>query len=146
VKYLLAAVVALALSLPAAGADDGIISKPSKYSVPETLDHLEAVLRSKGVTVFVRIDHSGEAQKVGLKLRPTQLLIFGNPRTGTPLMNSSPSVAIDLPLKALAWEDENGKVWLSYNSPAYMKQRHALKEEVMKNIAAIGILVDEALE
>lgn len=144
-KYLLAALAVFALPFSAAAADNGIITKPSKYSVPETLDRLEAILKSKGITVFVRIDHSGEAEKVGLKMRPTQLLIFGNPRTGTDLMNSSPSVAIDLPLKALAWEDESGKAWLSYNSPAYLKQRHDLKDEFMKNIAAIGVLVDEAL-
>jgi uncharacterized protein (DUF302 family) len=145
-KYLFAAIVALALSFSAAADDNGVISKPSKYSVSETLDHLEAVLKSKAITVFIRIDHSGEAEKVGLKMRPTQLLIFGNPRTGTPLMNSSPSIAIDLPLKALAWEDDSGKVWLSYNSPAYMKRRHDLKDELVKNIAAIGVLVDEALK
>ena len=145
-KYLLAAIVVIALSFSAEAADNGIISKPSKYSVPETLDRLEAILKSKGVTVFVRIDHSGEAEKAGLKMRPTQLVIFGNPGAGTPLMNSSPSVAIDLPLKALASEDGSGKVWLSYNSPEYMKQRHDLTEEFMKNIAVIGILVDEALK
>lgn len=148
-KYLLAVIAtifAIALSFSAAASDNGIITKPSKYSVPETLDRLEAVLRSKGVTVFIRIDHSGEAEKVGLKMPPTQLVIFGNPRAGTALMNSSPSVAIDLPLKALAWEDGGGKVWLSYNSPDYMKQRHDLKEEFMKNIAVIGVLVDEALK
>ncbi len=148
-KYLLAAIAtifAIAVSFSVAASDKGIITKPSKYSVPETLDRLEAVLRSKGVTVFIRIDHSGEAEKVGLKMLPTQLVIFGNPRAGTALMNSSPSVAIDLPLKALAWEDGDGKVWLSYNSPDYMKQRHDLKEEFMKNIAVIGVLVDEALK
>lgn len=127
-------------------ATDGIVSKSSKYSVPETLNRLEAVVKSKGIIVFARIDHSGEAEKAGLKMRPTQLLIFGNPKTGTPLMNSTPLVAIDLPLKALAWEDEKGKVWLSYNSPVYLKQRHGLKEEFMKNIAAIGNLVDQTLE
>lgn len=145
-KNILIAVVFALFSLSSVAADNGLISKPSKYSVPETLDRLEAAVKSKGITVFARIDHSGEAAKVGMKMRPTQLLIFGNPKTGTALMNSSPSIAIDLPLKALAWEDENGKVWLSYNSPAYMKQRHDLKEEFMKNIAAIGSFVDQAVE
>lgn len=145
-KNILIAVVFAVFSLSSVAADNGLISKPSKYSVPETLDRLEAAVKSKGITVFARIDHSGEAAKVGMKMRPTQLLIFGNPKTGTALMNSSPSIAIDLPLKALAWEDENGKVWLSYNSPAYMKQRHDLKDEFIKNIAAIGSFVDQAVE
>ncbi len=145
-KYVFAAIVATALSFSAAAADNGIISKPSAYSVPATLDRLETVLKSKSITVFARIDHSGEAEKVGLKMRPTQLVIFGNPRAGTALMNSSPSVAIDLPLKALAWEDGSGKVWLSYNSPDYMKQRHEIKEEFVKSIAVIEVLVDEALK
>jgi len=127
-------------------ADNGIINKPSKYPVAETLDRLEAVVKAKGLTVFARIDHSGEAEKAGMKMRPTQLLIFGNPKTGSVLMNASPSVAIDLPLKALAWEDADGKVWLSYNSPEYMKRRHDLKDEFMKNIAAISTLVDAALK
>ena len=145
-KNILITVVFALFSLSAVAADNGLISKPSKYSVPETLDRLEAAVKSKGITVFARIDHSGEAAKVGMKMRPTQLLIFGNPKSGTALMNSSPSIAIDLPLKALAWEDENGKVWLSYNSPAYMKQRHDIKDEFMKNIAAIGSFVDQAVE
>ena len=143
---ILIAVVFALFSSSSVAADNGLISKPSKYSVPETLDRLEAAVKSKGITVFARIDHSGEAAKVGMKMRPTQLLILGNPKTGTALMNSSPSIAIDLPLKALAWEDENGKVWLSYNSPAYMKQRHDIKDEFMKNIAAIGSFVDQAVE
>ncbi len=144
-KWLLV-IITLLLPFSVTAADNGIISKPSRYSVPETLDRLETVVRAKGLTVFARIDHSGEAEKVGLKMRPTQLLIFGNPKTGTALMNSSPSIAIDLPLKALAWEDQNGKVWLSYNSPDYLKQRHDLKEESMKNIAGVGVLIDEALK
>jgi uncharacterized protein (DUF302 family) len=144
-KSMVIGAVLFLISWSAAGGDD-IVSKPSKYSVPETLNRLETVAKSKGIIVFARIDHSGEAEKAGLKMRPTQLLIFGNPKTGTPLMNSAPSVAIDLPLKALAWQDENGKVWLSYNSPAYLKQRHGLREELVKNIAAIGNLVDQALE
>lgn len=145
-KNMLIAMAVFLVSLSASAADNGIVSKPSKYSVPETLDRLEAAAKSKGIIVFARINHSGEAQKAGLKMRPTQLLILGNPKTGTPLMNSAPSVAIDLPLKALAWEDESGKVWLSYNSPAYLKQRHGFKEELTKNVAALGNLVDQALE
>lgn len=145
-KSYLAAVLCVLFPIAVLAADNGIISKPSKYSVRETLDRLEAVVKDKGITVFARIDFSGDAEKVGLKMRPKQLLIFGNPKTGTALMNSTPSVAIDLPLKALAWEDESSKVWLSYNSPAYMKQRHELNDEFMKNIAAIGMFVDAALE
>lgn len=145
-KVVLMGIVLALLSLSSVAADNGIISRPSQHSVPETLDRLEAAVKSRGLTVFARVDHSGEAQKVGMKMRPTQLLIFGNPKAGTALMISSPSIAIDLPLKVLAWEDESGKVWLSYNSPAYMKQRHDLKDELVKNIAAIGGLVDQASE
>jgi uncharacterized protein (DUF302 family) len=139
-------IITLLLSFSVDAADNGIVSKPSGYSVPETLDRLETVVRAKGFTVFARIDHTREAERVGLQMRPTQLLIFGNPKAGTALMNSSPSIAIDLPLKALAWEDQNGKVWLSYNSADYLKQRHNLKEEFMKNLAAAEILIDEALK
>jgi len=127
-------------------ADKGIISKLSKYSVPETIDRLESVVKGKGAMVFCRINFSGDAEKVGLKMRPTQMLIFGSPKAGTPVMISAPSVAIDLPLKVLAWEDESGKVWLSFNSPAYLKQRHELKDEFLKNIAVIETFVDEALK
>jgi uncharacterized protein (DUF302 family) len=130
----------------ALAADNGIVSRPSRYSVQDTVDRLEAVVKAKGVTVFARIDHSGEAQKAGLTMRPTQLLIFGNPKAGTALMNAAPSVAIDLPLKALAWEDETGQVWLSFNSPAYLQRRHGLDDELVKRIAVVGVLVDEALK
>src|SRR5208283_4583156 len=97
----------------------GIIDVSSRYSVPETLARLQSILQEKAITVFALIDHSGEAEKVGLSMRPTQLLIFGSPKAGTPLMVAAPRLAIDLPLKALAWQDELGKVWLSYNSPEY---------------------------
>jgi len=145
-KTLILGVLAMLLSTTLLAADNGIVSRPSKYSVAETLDRLEAVLKSKGVTVFARIDHSGEAQKAGLKLRPTQLLIFGDPKMGTGIMDAAPSAAIDLPLKALAWQDENGKVWLAYNSPEYLQQRHGLGDELGKKIAAVGALFDKALE
>jgi uncharacterized protein (DUF302 family) len=144
-EYLLAAIILL-FSLPANAADNGIISKPSGSSVSETLDRLEKVVKAKGLTVFARVDHSTEAEKVGLKLPPMQLLIFGNPKTGTAMMNASPTIGIDLPLKALAWEDRNGQVWLSYNSPDYLQRRHDLKEEFLKNLAAVGALIDEALK
>ena len=125
--------------------DNGIISKPSKYSVPETLHRLETILESKNVKVFAVVDHSGEAEKAGLKMPPTQLLIFGNPKGGTPVMLAAPTAAIDLPLKALAWEDASGKVWLSYNDPAYIQRRFNLSDEVMKPLAGIGALIEQAL-
>src|SRR5208282_4401879 len=126
--------------------DRGIIDVPSRYSVPETLARLQAILKEKGVTVFALIDHSGEAQKVGLTMRPTQLLIFGSPKAGTPLMVAAPRLAIDLPLKALAWQDEQDKVWLSYNSAEYLQQRHGFPPELLKNIAGIGGLIQKAVE
>jgi len=124
----------------------GMIHLRSRYSVQETLQRLESLLRAHGMTVFCRVDHSGEAEKVGLKMRPTQLLIFGSPKGGTPLMLASPTLAIDLPLKALAWEDGRGAVWLSYNSPEYLKQRHNVPEDLMKNIAGAGALLQQAAE
>jgi uncharacterized protein (DUF302 family) len=126
-------------------ADNGIISKPSKYSVPETLHRLETILASKSVKVFAVVDHSGEAEKAGLKMPSTQLLIFGNPKGGTPVMLAAPTAAIDLPLKALAWEDASGKVWLSYNDPAYIQRRFNLSDDVMKPLAGIGALIEQAL-
>jgi len=126
-------------------AGEGIISIPSKYSVPETLDRLEAALKAKGIKVFARVDHSGEAEKAGLKMPPTQLLIFGNPKGGTPIMLAAPTAAIDLPLKALAWQDSDAKVWLSYNDPAFLKNRFGLTDDQIKTIAGIGSLLEQAL-
>jgi uncharacterized protein (DUF302 family) len=123
----------------------GFISKLSPHSVPETIQRLSALLKSKGVAIFALIDHSGEAEKAGLKMRPTQLLIFGNPKGGTPLMLAAPSTAIDLPLKALVWEDADGKVWLSYNSPDYLQQRHGFPADLEKNIAAIEPLLAQVV-
>ena len=123
----------------------GFISKLSPHSVPETIQRLSALLKSKGVATFALIDHSNEAEKAGLKMRPTQLLIFGNPKGGTPLMLAAPSTAIDLPLKALVWEDADGKVWLSYNSPDYLQQRHGFPADLEKNIAAIEPLLAQAV-
>ena len=124
---------------------NGIISILSPYSVPETLDRLEAILREKNINIFTRIDHSGEAQKVGLTMPPTQLLIFGNPKGGTPVMTAQPLAAIDLPLKALAWQDTGGKVWLSYNDPQYLKLRHSLPDNVLPPIAGVGALIQQAV-
>ena len=123
----------------------GFTSKLSPHSVPETIQRLSALLKSKGVATFALIDHSNEAEKAGLKMRPTQLLIFGNPKGGTPLMLAAPSTAIDLPLKALVWEDADGKVWLSYNSPDYLQQRHGFPADLEKNIAAIEPLLAQAV-
>jgi uncharacterized protein (DUF302 family) len=123
----------------------GFVSRPSKYSVPDTIARLSAILKAKGIAVFALIDHSGEAEKAGLKMRPTQLLIFGNPKGGTPLMLAAPSAAIDLPLKALVWQDESDKVWLGFNSPDYLQQRHGFPTELEKNIAVIEPLFDQAV-
>ncbi len=126
--------------------DSGIIDVPSRYSVTGTLARLQTILKEKAITVFALVDHSGEAEKAGLKMRPTQLLIFGNPKSGTPLMVAAPRLAIDLPLKALAWQDEEGQVWLSYNSPEYLRERHGFPAELVKNIAGIGALIQKAVE
>jgi uncharacterized protein (DUF302 family) len=124
---------------------EGIISKPSKYSVPETLHRLETILESKGIKVFALVDHSGEAEKAGLKMPPTQLLIFGNPKGGTPVMLAAPTAAIDLPWKALAWQDPSGQVWLSYNDAAFIQHRFDLNDEVMKPLAGLGAVIEQAL-
>src|ERR1700681_4976388 len=121
----------------AAVANGGIVNKPSKHSVEQTVEALTNILNSKGVAVFALIDHSGEAEKIGMKMRPTKLLIFGNPKAGTPLMLAAPSSAIDLPLKILVWEDANQEVWISYNSLAYLKARHGFPEALMPNIAVV---------
>ena len=126
--------------------DNGMVHLSSRYSVPDTLKRLESLLRTKNLTVFARVDHSGEAEKVGLKMRPTQLIIFGSPKGGTPLMVASPTIAIDLPLKALVWQDTGGKVWLSYNSPDYLKQRHQIPDDLIKNIAGIGAVLEEVVK
>jgi uncharacterized protein (DUF302 family) len=125
---------------------NGIVDIPSNHSVDQTVERLKDTLQSKGVTLFAVIDHSGEAEKVGMKMPPTKLLIFGNPKGGTPLMLAAPSVAIDLPLKILVWEDSQGKVWLSYNSPEYFQERHGLPKDLLQNIAVVGALAAKAGE
>jgi uncharacterized protein (DUF302 family) len=122
------------------GSGNGISDKPSRHSVDETLQKLTSTLQAKGVTIFAVVDHSGEAAKAGLQMRPTKLVIFGSPRAGTPLMLASPSIAIDLPLKILIWEDAAGKVWVSYNSPTYLRDRHGLPEDLLRNIAVVETL------
>jgi uncharacterized protein (DUF302 family) len=125
---------------------NGLVLVASKYPVDETLKRLESVLAERGIRVFTVVDHSGEAEKVGMKMRPTKLVIFGTPKGGTPLMVAAPTLAIDLPLKALVAEDEGGKVWVTYNSPEYLQQRHGVPQELIKNIAVVGALVAKAVE
>jgi uncharacterized protein (DUF302 family) len=126
--------------------NNGILNKRSNYSVDETLERLARALQAKGVTIFALVDHSGEAEKVGLKMRPTKLVIFGSPKAGTPLMLAAPSVAIDLPLKVLIWEDREGKVWVSYNSPAYLQERHGFPKDLLPNISAVEALAGAIAE
>lgn len=125
---------------------DGIVELSSPHTVEETLQRLQAAFSSHGLQLFALVDHSGEAAKVGLKMRPTKLLIFGSPKAGTPLMIAAPSIAIDLPLKVLVWADEKGKVWVFYNSPEYLKKRHGIPDDLVKNIAGAGTLIQKAVE
>jgi uncharacterized protein (DUF302 family) len=127
-------------------ADNGIVNIPSKQSVDRTVEKLEQILKAKGVELFALVDHSGEAEKAGMQMRPTKLLIFGSPKAGTPLMIAAPSIAIDLPLKILVWEDGNGKVSISYNSLAYLQARHHLPQELVSNIAVVEALAAKAAE
>jgi YD repeat-containing protein len=148
-KIVFATLVFIVSTSSALAGERGIVSKPSKYSVTETLNRLEGVLKAGGMTIFARIDHSAEAEKVGLQMRPMQLLIFGNPRGGTPLMVASPTAGIDLPMKALAWEDTSGKIWLTYNAASYLKSRHDIKgrDELLKTLeGALDAMTNKALE
>jgi uncharacterized protein (DUF302 family) len=124
----------------------GIIDKLSNHSVDSTVDKLKTILQNKGITLFALIDHSGEAAKAGMQMRPTKLLIFGSPKAGTPLMLAAPSIAIDLPLKILVWEDASGKTWVSYNAPAYLQQRHGFPPDLLQNIAVVETLAAKAAE
>jgi len=126
--------------------DNGLTQVASRYSVNETVERLQTAFAEKGLKVFSIVDHSGEAEKVGLKMRPTKVVIFGSPKAGTPLMVAAPSLAIDLPLKALAAEDAVGKVWVTYNSPEYLQQRHGVPAELIKNLAGAGALIAKAVE
>ncbi len=139
--------VIVSMIATAATADKGVVVKPSAYSVDETLDRLERVLQKKGLTIFARIDHSAGAAKIQLNLRPTQVLIFGNPKMGTALMHSNQAVGIDLPMKVLAWKDEQGRVWIAYNDPGYLADRHQIRDrgEVLKKMTgALSKLTDMA--
>src|ERR1700678_3235124 len=144
------AALMLSLAMPAlartAKEEDGIVDVASHHSVDETVQRVKSILDSKGVTLFALIDHSGEAEKAGMKMPPTKLLIFGSPKAGTPLMLAAPSIAIDLPLKILVWEDAQGKVWVTYNSPAYLQERHNLPSELLPNIAVIESLATKAAQ
>jgi uncharacterized protein (DUF302 family) len=124
----------------------GIVTKPSRFPVSETLDRLETLLREKGVKIFARIDHSGEARNAGLTMPDTQVLIFGNPKAGTPAMLETPLAAIDLPLKTLAWQDAHGSVWLSYYEADYLRTRFGFSEQAAKGLAAAAALIEKTLE
>ena len=132
--------------LPLSPNQNGIVSIPSHHSVDETVEKLKGMLQSKGIQLFALVDHSGEAAKAGLKMPPTKLLIFGNPKGGTPLMLAAPSIAIDLPLKILIAEDARGKVTVSYNSAEYLKERHGVPDNLLANIAVIQTLAEKAAE
>ena len=146
-RTLLLGFISIAFLSSIAIADDGMVSVKSAHAVSVTADRLENVLKNKGMTVFTRINHAAGAEKVGKKLRPTELVIFGNPKVGTPLMQCSQSIAIDLPQKALIWEDDKGQVWLSYNNPEYLANRHNTKgcDKVLKKVAnALGNFAKKA--
>jgi uncharacterized protein (DUF302 family) len=128
------------------GRGEGIINRRSNHSVNQTVERLKEILETKGVKIFALVDHSGEAEKAGLKMPPTKLLIFGSPEAGTPVMLAAPSVAIDLPLKILIREDSHGKVQVSYNSPAYLQERHGVPEELVRNITVVETLAAKACE
>jgi uncharacterized protein (DUF302 family) len=125
---------------------NGLIQVKSQYPVDETVKRLEAAFTEKGMKVFALIDHSGEAEKVGLEMHPTKVVIFGSPKGGTPLMVAAPSLAIDLPLKALVAEGDDGKVSVTYNDPEYLRQRHGIPDDLVKNIAGAGALITKAVE
>jgi len=135
-RQILFALIATFFIVSPAAAGDGLISVKSSHAVKATADRLENVLKQKGMTVFIRINHAAGAQKIGKKLRPTELVVFGNPKVGTALMQCNQSVAIDLPQKALIWQDDKEQVWLTYNDPNYLAQRHGLGEctEVIKKV------------
>ena len=134
-KAILAALLIVLIAIPVAAAD-GVINVASTFNVKETADRMESILNEKGMTIFKRIKHSEAAGKVGIELRETELIIFGNPKVGSPLMKCQQSVAIDLPQKALIWEDDKAKVWISYNDPRYLEKRHNISgcEEVITKI------------
>jgi uncharacterized protein (DUF302 family) len=122
----------------------GIVDVASRHSVDETVHRLAEILKAKGVALFALVDHSGEAARVGMQMRPTKLLIFGSPKAGTPVMLAAPSIAIDLPLKILVWEDQAGKTWVSFNAPAYLKDRHNVPDDLMPVLGVVEALAAKA--
>ena len=126
--------------------DNGLVDIPSSRSVNETVEKLKGILQAKSITLFALVDHSGEAEKAGMKMRLTKLFIFGSPKAGTPVMLAAPSSAIDLPLKILIWEDARGKAWVTYNSPAYLQKRHSIPLELLPSISVIETLAKKAAE
>jgi uncharacterized protein (DUF302 family) len=127
------------------GGPEGIVTKASQCTVEETLTRLEAAIHERGLTLFARIDHSDEAQHVGLMMQPAHVLIFGSPRGGTPLMVAAPLLALDLPLKVLVWQDGEGKVWASYYAPSYLAARYSIPDDLIKNIAGIEAVIESAI-
>jgi uncharacterized protein (DUF302 family) len=143
----LALLFALLLApLAAAASETGIVVVASRFDVAQSTDKIEAAAKARGLIIFARIDHAGEAKKAGLDMPPTQLLVLGNPKAGTPLMQAKPSLAIDLPLKVLVWQDADGKVWAGHNDPAFLKRRHGLTDEQSKPLGAVGGLIEAALK
>ena len=139
--------VSFGMAIDAArAADSGLIVRPSKYSVNETVEKIEAAAKARGLVIFARIDHAGEAQKAALTMKPTMLILIGSPKAGTPVMLAAPGAAIDLPLKAVVAEAADGSTTVTINDPAYLKTRHGLTEELQKNISGLGPLLDEALK
>ncbi len=125
---------------------EGLVRIASRYSIDETLQRLQSIFIQKGLQIFTVIDHSGEAEKVGLKMNPTRVIIFGSPKAGTPLMIAAPSLAIDLPLKVLVAQDADANVWVTYNSPEYLQKRHGFPPELIQNLAGAGALIAKAVE
>ena len=138
--------ITMASATNTSATNNGIVSLGSNHSVDETVSKLTGILQSKGITLFALVDHNGEAEKVGMKMPPTKLLIFGSPKAGTPLMLAAPSIAIDLPLKILVSQDAQGRVWISYNSPQYLEKRHGFPPDLVQNIAVVGTLAAKAAE
>jgi uncharacterized protein (DUF302 family) len=133
------------MSSPTA-AESGVVRIASPHSVPETVTRLERLLKERGVLIFARIDFSGDAARAGLTMRPEQMLIFGNPKAGTPLMQSEPIAGLDLPLKALVFEDVAGRTWVAWNDPQYIVRRHALPAALAANLAAVTPLIERAVQ
>ena len=125
---------------------EGIVTRPSPFSVDETLQRLQEAIRSRKLNLFAHIDHSGEARRVGLKMQEAHVLIFGSPKGGTPLMIASPLLALDLPLKVLVWQGEDDKVWVSSTQAAYLKARYSIPQELIGNIAGVDALIEQTLQ